>query len=65
LTLVDVLIEALQRKPCSRPELETYAAEHGKDPAGVPRALWHLKRANRVQHVQRAGRYRRSLYALA
>lgn len=63
MTLNAAILTILARGPLSRPELECCAIELGYAPAGVPRALWELKKAGRVRHTQRGGRYRRSLYA--
>lgn len=63
MTLADVLLEALTRRTLGRPALEEAAIVAGFAPAGVPKALWQLKKAGKVAHVRRASRHRRSLYA--
>lgn len=62
MTLAHTILTALTAGPKGRPELECIAIAANFAPAGVPRALWELKRAGLIVHVQRAGRYQKSLY---
>lgn len=62
MTIRTAILEALERGPQSRPQIEAHMIAVGYAPAGVPRALIQLKQAGAIQHVQRGGRYRQSLY---
>lgn len=64
MTTRTAVLDALQSGPLSRPQIEIYVLAVGYAPASVTVALWQLKRVGRVQHLQRGGRYRMSLYAL-
>lgn len=65
MTLATVIVEYLrQHGTANRVELETHAAAVGYAPASIGPTLWLLKRAGRVQHTQRASRYRPSVYQI-
>ena len=65
MSLATIVLATLREQPQSRRELERVAKLANYSPAGVPRALWELKKAGLIIHVRRASRHVRSLYAAA